>query len=248
MNNYIIIPARLNSSRLPNKILLDLQGKSVIQRVYEQCRKVKGIKGVIIAVDSLKVLEHCKKFTSDVFMTDINHQSGTDRIAEVNSRIKADIIVNVQGDEPFISPLLIEDILAAFDKNTNMVSAMHKICTVSELLNPNVVKVVVDKNNYAMYFSRSVIPLDRDNREEIFNKKKISASPYYRHLGIYGYKSRFLKEFASWPQTPLEQLEKLEQLRVIENGYKIKMVKSLKESLGIDTVEDYNKALTYFTQ
>lgn len=250
MKKIVVIPARLNSTRLPNKVLLDLNGKSVLQRVYEQCQKAQNIDEVYIATDSQKVKKVCQKFTQNIIITDEKHQSGTDRIAEAIEKINCDIVINVQGDEPFIEPSLIEDIVKSF-KNSDIVmtSAMHKISEVSELKNPNVVKVTIDNNNNALYFSRSIIPHHRDEWDALLNHHINIPSPlkFYRHLGIYGYKKDFLIKYSQMQQSYLERLEKLEQLRVLENGYKIKMIETNYNSIGIDTQEDYDKALEKYS-
>ena len=246
MKKIVVIPARLNSTRLPNKVLLDLGGKSVVQRVYEQCLKAKNIDEVYIATDSIKVKDSCLNFSNNIILTDKNHQSGTDRIAEAISDIESDIIINVQGDEPFIQPSLIDKLANSFDDNSTLMSSvMHKISKVADLKNPNVVKVTVDSSSNAIYFSRSIIPHHRDEWESLLNHHTDIPSPlrFYRHLGIYGYTKEFLIEYSQMPQSYLERIEKLEQLRVIENGYKIKMIETDYNSIGIDTQEDYIKAL-----
>jgi len=245
MKSVVIIPARLNSSRLPNKVLLDLGGKSVVQRVYEQACKAKKIDAVYIATDSQEVQEHCQSFSDNVIMTDTAHESGTDRIAQAVESLDADIVINVQGDEPFMEPRLIDALVEAFRDGVEMVSAMHQLELVEELKNPNVVKVTIDKNSDALYFSRSIIPHHRDDWESLINHHTTIPHPlkFYRHLGIYGYKREFLVEYSQMTPTYLERLEKLEQLRVLENGYRIKMVETAYQSIGIDTLEDYTKAL-----
>lgn len=246
MKAVVIIPARLNSSRLPNKVILDLHGKTVVQRVYEQCIKAKNISEVYIATDSLEVKQSCENFTKNVIMTKNTHDSGTDRIAEAIANIECDVIINVQGDEPFIQAELIEQLAHTFKKdNTQMSSAMHKIEKVAELKNHNVVKVTVDKNNNALYFSRSIIPHHRDEWDTLLNHHEMipEALIFYRHLGIYGYTKDFLLTYSKMEQSYLERLEKLEQLRVLENGYTIKMIETDYNSIGIDTIEDYHKAL-----
>lgn len=245
MKKIVVIPARLNSSRLPNKVILDLKGKTVIQRVYERCIQAKNIDEVYIATDSPKVKEVCQSFTNNIIMTKNTHESGTDRIAEAVENIDTDVIINVQGDEPFIDVDLIDILANSFDENTTMVSAMHKIHLVEELKNPNVVKVNIDKNNNALYFSRSIIPHHRDDWDALLNHHTTIPEPlkFYRHLGIYGYTKNFIKEYSNMEQTYLERVEKLEQLRVLENGYKIKMIETSYNSIGIDTKEDYEKAL-----
>lgn len=246
MKKIVVIPARLNSSRLPNKVLLELKGKTVVQRVYEQCKKATNIDEVYIATDSTKVKESCETFTSNIIMTKDTHESGTDRIAEAIENIECDVVINVQGDEPFIDPNLIDELANSFENSdTQMASAMHKIRYVDELKNHNVVKVTVDKNSEALYFSRSIIPHHRDNWESLLCHHETIPEPlrFFRHLGIYGYTKEFLLEYSKMEPTYLERLEKLEQLRVLENGYKIKMIETDYNSIGIDTQEDYKKAL-----
>jgi 3-deoxy-manno-octulosonate cytidylyltransferase (CMP-KDO synthetase) len=248
LKKIVVIPARLNSSRLPNKVLLELKDKTVIQRVYEQCLKAKNIDEVYIATDSTKVKESCKTFTSNIIMTKDTHESGTDRIAEAVLNIECDVVINVQGDEPFIDPILIDELANSFEySQTHMASAMHKIKYVDELKNHNVVKVTVDKNSEALYFSRSIIPHHRDDWESLLCHHETipEALRFYRHLGIYGYTKEFLLIYSKMEPTYLEKLEKLEQLRVLENGYKIKMIETEYNSIGIDTKEDYQKAMEF---
>ena len=244
MKKVIVIPARLDSSRLPKKVLLDLKGKTVIQRVYEQCLKVKNIDGVYIATDSSEIEEVCRSFTNHIILTKSSHQSGTDRIGEAVAGIDCDIIVNVQGDEPFIDPNLIEELVHSFDDDqVYMASAMSKIENIKDLQDPNVVKVVVDTQNNAIYFSRAPIPFPRDHQEIIQLNEQLKKHNFFRHIGIYGYQKDFLAKYIKMDQTNLEKLEKLEQLRVIENGFKIKMIEAASSLIGIDTQEDYEEAL-----
>ena len=244
MKKVIIIPARLDSSRLPKKVLLDLKGKTVIQRVYEQCLKVKNIDGVYIATDSSEIEEVCRSFTNHIILTKSTHQSGTDRIGEAVAGIDCDIVVNVQGDEPFIDPNFIEELVHSFDDDqVSMASAMSKIENIKDLQDPNVVKVVVDTQNNAIYFSRAPIPFPRDHQEIIYSNEELKKHNFFRHIGIYGYQKDFLAKYIKMEQTNLEKLEKLEQLRVIENGFKIKMIEAASSLIGIDTQEDYEEAL-----
>ena len=237
MEKVIVIPARLASTRLENKLLLDLGGKSVIQRVYEQCVKAKGFKAVYIAVDHQILQDHCLQFTDNVIMTDPNHQSGTDRIAEATLKIDTDILINVQGDEPFINPELIEALGETFsDQSVTMSSAMHLMDQVAEIEDVNNVKVVTSNKNDALYFSRLPIPYLRDQQIEP------STHKYYKHIGIYGYTKNFLLAYAEMPPSILEASEKLEQLRVLENGFSIRMIETNYKSSGIDTKEDYIRA------
>ena len=244
MKKVIIIPARLDSSRLPKKVLLDLKGKTVIQRVYEQCLKVKNVDGVYIATDSLEIKEVCETFTNHVIITKSTHQSGTDRIGEAVSAIDCDIVINVQGDEPFIEPSLIEALVNSFsNSDISMSSAMSKINNIKDLQNTNVVKVVTDLHNNALFFSRSLIPFPRDVKEISIANEMLKKYQFYRHIGIYGYRKDFLLKFVNMEQSYLEKVEKLEQLRALENGFKIKMIETDSSLMGIDTREDYEEAL-----
>ena len=244
MKKVIIIPARLDSSRLPKKVLLDLKGKTVLQRVYEQCLKVKNVDGVYIATDSIEIKEVCETFTNKVVITKSTHQSGTDRIGEAVSAIACDIVINVQGDEPFIEPSLIEALVNSFsNSDISMASAMSKINNVKDLHNTNVVKVVTDLHNNALFFSRSLLPFPRDVKEISIAKEVLEKYQFYRHIGIYGYRKDFLLKFVNMEQSYLEKVEKLEQLRALENGFKIKMIEAESSLIGIDTQEDYEEAL-----
>jgi 3-deoxy-manno-octulosonate cytidylyltransferase (CMP-KDO synthetase) len=236
MKAIIVIPARLRSTRLPNKVLLDLGGKPVIQRVYEACMQAKLHQEVWIAADSDVVFNLCKQFTPNVLMTKEEHPSGTDRIAEVASKIPCDIVVNVQGDESLFDADIIDRLITALQESD---AAMASVCapveTLDELHNPNLVKVVTDVNGYALYFSRFRIPYSRD---------KILEEPtgYKKHMGVYAYRADFLNKFIKLPVSFLEASEKLEQLRAIENGYKIKMIEVAGFEKGIDTPEDLELA------
>ncbi len=244
MNTIVIIPARLGSSRLPRKVILDICSKPMIQHVYEAAKKAKNISAVYIATDSAEVGSICKKFTSNIIMTSKKHESGTDRLAEAVKSLECDNIINVQGDEPLMDPELITQLAYTLeDENIEMVSAMHKIATTTELKSPNAVKVTVDKDSNALYFSRSIIPHHRDNWEALLNHHKTIPEPlkFFKHIGIYGYKKEFLQKYSTMEQTYLEKLEKLEQLRVLENGYKIKMIETSYEPVGVDIQEDLEK-------
>ena len=244
MKKVIIIPARLDSSRLPKKVLLDLKGKTVIQRVYEQCLKVKNVDEVYVATDSLEIKEVCETFTNQVIITKSTHQSGTDRIGEAISDIACDIVINVQGDEPFIEPSLIEALVNSFsNSDISMSSAMSKINNIKDLQNTNVVKVVTDLHNNALFFSRSLIPFPRDVKEISIANEMLKKYQFFRHIGIYGYRKDFLLKFVNMEQSYLEKVEKLEQLRALENGFKIKMIETDSSLMGIDTREDYEEAL-----
>ncbi len=216
----------------------------MVQHVFEAAKKANGIIDVYIATDSDKVRTICEKFTKNVIMTSSDHESGTDRLAEAMENLKCDNIINVQGDEPLMDSELITQLATALNsQDIVMVSAMHKIKTTAELISPNTVKVTVDKNLNALYFSRSIIPHHRDEWETLLNHHITipRALTFYKHIGIYGYKKEFLKEYSMIGQTYLEKLEKLEQLRVLENGYKIKMIETDYEPVGVDIQEDLDK-------
>jgi 3-deoxy-manno-octulosonate cytidylyltransferase (CMP-KDO synthetase) len=228
-----IIPARYSSSRLPGKPLKDICGKTMVQRVYEQVKKVSLVDKVIVATDDQRIFNKVKSFKGNVIMTSKDHKTGTDRLAEVAAKIETDIIVNVQGDEPLIKPLVIKSAIEPLltDDSLKMSTLKHLINDEEEINNPNVVKVITDKNNNAIYFSRSKIPYARNSQK--FN--------YYKHIGLYVYRSDFLLKFAEMKPTPLEIQESLEQLRVTENGYKIKVIETEYDSIGVDTEEDLDK-------
>ncbi len=250
MRAVVIIPARLHSTRLPGKVLADIAGNPMIEHVYKQSKKAKKIDEVYIATDSQEIKEACQSFTDNIIMTDISHQSGTDRIAEAAEGIGGDIVVNVQGDEPLIDPNLIDAMVTIMeaDSSVHMASAMHRIEDVSELISPDSVKVTVDTNSYALYFSRSIIPHHRDEWEALikYHDKVPSGLNFYKHIGIYAYKKQFLKKISSMQMTYLERIEKLEQLRVLENGYKIKMVQTDYVPVGVDTMSDLKRVRNIF--
>jgi 3-deoxy-manno-octulosonate cytidylyltransferase (CMP-KDO synthetase) len=231
VNSAIVIPARLQSSRLPRKVLLDICGKSLIERVYRKVEDAKKVQKIIVATDSDEVFREVKKFGGSVMMTSPDHKSGTDRVAEIVKHLEVDFVVNVQGDEPLISPDLIDNMIEMFQKDRNVVfgTAKHRI-EEDEANDSNIVKVVTDNQDNGIYFSRSRIPFHRDGGHE-----------YFQHIGIYGYRKEFLETFTKLPHGRLEEMEKLEQLRAIENGYKIKVLETDYKSIGVDTTEDYEK-------
>lgn len=237
MSIIAVIPARYASTRLAQKLLLDLGGKSVLQRTYEQASQAKLISQVVIATDDERIFKHAESFGAKVEMTSTEHQSGTDRIAELTLKNPDwQIIVNVQGDEPFINPNDIDLALEPFihDPLLQMTSLYHEITDIEEINNPNNVKVVTDLNGDAMYFSRAAIPFDRDGQMSRIARK---------HIGLYAYRRETLLLLAGLRPTTLEKTEKLEQLRAIENGIKIKMLQVCSAPIGIDTEQDYQRAL-----
>ncbi len=237
----IIIPARLESSRLPNKLLLPLGGIPIIVRV---ANIAKELDSCIVACDSSEIESVCKRNNIECIMTSKSHQSGTDRCAEVAQKLHLsddEIIINLQGDEPFIEHNVIESLMYSMKTASNSVfmASCYKNISDSNATNPNLVKVVVDSNNFALYFSRSKIPYNRDTSA---NLQDVGIG-YFGHLGIYAFRTKTLLEFCTLPKSPLEHIEKLEQLRALWNGKKILMVKVKSEFIGIDTIEDYNNAL-----
>lgn len=235
-----VIPARYASTRFPGKPLIDIGGKSMIQRVYEQCVKTSILIDVIVATDDQRIAEHVIAFGGKVMMTADTHQSGTDRCAEVVLKYdgKCDAVINIQGDEPFIDPKQIELLASAFnDESTQIATLIKKISSEEELRNPNVVKVIANKYNQAIYFSRSPIPYRRNPGVEI---------TYFKHVGIYGYRKQILAEITQLSVSNLEQAESLEQLRWVENGYKIMLKETDMETIAIDSPDDLAQVLDKF--
>jgi 3-deoxy-manno-octulosonate cytidylyltransferase (CMP-KDO synthetase) len=237
---HVLIPARLSSTRLPNKPLADIGGAPMIVRVAQQVAK-SAAKSVVVAADSLSIAQACEQAGVRCVLTRTDHVSGTDRLAEAATLLGLapdEIIVNVQGDEPFIEPELINAVanLLEADKTASMSTAAHPISLAQELGNPNVVKVVCDGQSNALYFSRACIPFDRDSTGRV-------NVPVLRHMGIYAYRVGFLKTFALLPPAPIEQMEMLEQLRALWHGHKIKVNVALFASpAGVDTLEDLLQA------
>lgn len=231
MQTLGIIPARYQSTRFPGKPLVEIDGKIMIQRVYEQASKVKGLDQIIVATDDTRIVKAVEGFGGVVELTDAGHATGTDRVAEVAERHEqANFIVNIQGDEPFIDPLQIEQIIALLQKEKAQIATLIKqISDPAMITNPDVVKVVCDSQQNALYFSRAAIPFNRDNHQQ---------NNYFKHIGLYGFSRRALLEITALPAGHLEQIEKLEQLRWLEAGWKIKVAETDRESRGIDRPED----------
>ena len=230
-----IIPARYASTRFPGKPLALIAGKPLIQHVVEQCKKAKSLSEVIVATDDTRIADAAKKFCR-VEMTRANHPSGTDRIAEVTARLACDAIVNIQGDEPLIEPSVIDAVTGALRDN-EMSTAATRIKNPGELDNPNVVKVVVNAAGCALYFSRRTIPYLREAASGSVSEQ-LAAIVFLKHLGIYGYRRETLLRLVKFPVSPLENVEKLEQLRALENGIQIAVVKVDYDSVGVDAPED----------
>ncbi len=228
-----VIPARWGSTRFEGKVLADLNGKPMVEHVWQRARQSRLLKEVIIACDDERIVKAAEKFGAKAVLTSKDHASGTDRIAQAVASVAADVIVNIQGDEPLIHHSVIDSLVTALDKDPQclMATAIKLIRTKEELENPNVVKVVIDAAGNALYFSRSVIPYDRD-------KSGIRKIKYYKHLGIYAYRRNFLLKFKNLPKSHLEHAEQLEQLRALEAGVKIKTVLTDIETIGVDTPQD----------
>jgi len=235
MKVIAVIPARLRSTRFADKVLAKDTGKFLIQHTYERACMAKLPEKVIIAADDEKVAAAAKTFGADCFLTSPDHQSGTDRIAEAVADMDVEIIVNLQGDEPEIDPANIDYLAKMLMDNPDcpMATLAAEFQTAGQVSDPNIVKVIIGRNNKAIYFSRWPIPYDREN-SGVGNVKQ-----YLRHIGIYAYRKKFLLEITALPQTPLEKTEKLEQLRAIENGYSILVGKVKHTCDGIDTPEQY---------
>lgn len=242
MNIVGIIPSRYASTRLPAKPLADICGKTMIRRVYEQTMKSSLLTHVVVATDDERIESAVRTFGGNVRMTPVEIQSGSDRIALAAKELNADIVVNIQGDEPLIDPQLIDQTIRALidDPSAVVSTAVKRTSSHQDIFNSNVVKVVMDKDCYALYFSRSPLPHVRDAKKD---EDWFAATTFYKHFGIYVYRSDFLQQYTILPQSPLEIAEKLEQLRILENGFKIKCVITEYESHPVDTVEDLQKVI-----
>jgi len=219
-----IIPARYNSSRFPGKPLAPLNGKPMLQHVYEAARRAARLHEVWVATDDERIADAVRRFGGRVVMTSPSHQSGTDRVAEAAEAVDAEIIVNIQGDQPLIAPEALDALVAAFDADADleMATLYEPIAAAGDLNDPNVAKVVIDGHGNALYFSRSPIP-------------------GFKHVGVYAFRKPFLMEFARMGPSPLEKLEKLEQLRVLESGRRIRMIRSSGSSISVETPADIGK-------
>lgn len=252
MRYVAIIPARYASTRFPGKPLAMLGGMTVIQRVYSQVSK--QMDATWVATDDQRIFDHVRSWHGNVVMTSPEHKSGTDRIEEAMEKIESagetfDVIVNVQGDEPFIQPEQIAAVCKCFDDEATQIATLgirfvpdsDKLCGTEawqRISNANSPKIVVDNNNFAMYFSRSVIPFIRGKEQQEWP----GEYPFMKHIGMYAYRRNVLKEITALPQSSLEKAESLEQLRWLQNGYKIKVGETFTETIGIDTPEDLEKA------
>lgn len=248
MNFVGIIPARYSSTRFPGKPLAILGGKPVIQHVYEKVSKV--LDDVYVATDDERIKDAVESFGGNAIMTSPNHKSGTDRIEEAVNIIekKFDVIINIQGDEPFINKTQIETIRRCFDDPETMIATLGRPFTekdsINDLENPNSPKLICDNNGFAMYFSRNIIPYIRGEEKSNW----INKFTYLKHIGLYAYRANVLSEITKLPQSSLELAESLEQLRWLQNGYRIKVGITRVETIGIDTPEDLKRAEEFITQ
>jgi len=228
----VVIPSRYASTRLPAKPLHPIAGKPLVQHVWERCARAKGIDKVIVATDDMRIAEAAFAFGAEVAMTSDKHRSGTDRVAEVAKKLKGYThIINVQGDEPLVDPTIVSKLAASLakDRKIEMITSASIFTPEDDLTNPNMVKVVLDRESNGLYFSRSLIPYVRND----------GVRPrFYRHQGIYGYTTKFLLQFVKWKPGILEQAESLEQLRALENGAKIRVVLAKHAAVSVDTPED----------
>lgn len=237
-----IIPSRYESSRFPGKPLIDINGKSMIQRVYEQASQSQLINELVVATDDDRIFNHVKSFGGNVMMTSTSHTSGTDRCGEIIKIYNNfDIVINIQGDEPLIRPEQLDDLLLSFkNSDVKIATLVKQMKDIDEVLNPNRIKVVLDKNNNGIYFSRSPIPFVA----KFETKAWLNHSKFWKHIGIYAWRADILNQLIALPKTELEKTESLEQLRWIYNGYTIKTVETKIETPNIDTPEDLEKVLS----
>ena len=235
-----VIPARYASSRFPGKALVPISGKTMLQHVWERASQARYLSSLVIATDDERIRDAAESFRGRVKMTRADHSTGTDRVAEIASGSNADIIVNIQGDEPLIDPAAIDVAILGLlnDDDAQMGTLKKRIEREREITDPNVVKVVTDRQGNAIYFSRSPIPYVRESAGE--------STAYFKHIGLYVYRREFLLGYSDMETGPLERAERLEQLRAIENGHKIRVVETEYESLGVDTPEDWEQVSALF--
>ncbi|MFH1287788.1 MAG: 3-deoxy-manno-octulosonate cytidylyltransferase [bacterium] len=242
-----VIPARYGSTRLKAKPLIDFLGKPVVQHVFEKAKLSKLLDRVIVATDNKMIFDRVIKFGGEAVMTALSHQSGTDRVSEAASKVSCDIVVNIQGDEPTITPQLIDEAIKPLleDNKVYFSTLKTKMNSIEDLLNPNIVKVITDRNDFAIYFSRLPVPYSLHSPCEACSQ---DLSYYFKHIGLYVYKKEFLLKFVSLEASDLEKRERLEQLRALEYGYKIKVVETKGDTVSIDVEEDLERARQYMSK
>jgi 3-deoxy-manno-octulosonate cytidylyltransferase (CMP-KDO synthetase) len=236
MTSVAVIPARYDSTRLPGKPLVQLAGKPMVQRVYERARMAKNISRVIVATDDQRILDAVRSFDGEAMLTRRDHRSGTERIAEIAAHVEAEVFVNVQGDEPLIEPSAIDTAVEALtsDESVSVSTICVPIRNPSDIMDPNIVKVVLDFDGNALYFSRAPIPWVRDEGAKIHAR-------HFKHLGLYVFRREALLEFPTLPPGELERLEQLEQLRFLENGYRIRVAETEFDSVSVDIPADVQR-------
>lgn len=235
-----VIPARYSSSRFEGKVLADILGKPMIQHVWERAKQSLVLDDLIIACDDERVAECANGFGAKVVFTAKAHVSGTDRISEVVNPLDVKIVINIQGDEPLIHPMMIDTVARSLleDKTVSVATIMKRIEDHKEINDPDVVKVVVDKDSFALYFSRASIPFHAHNSE-------VKSPVYFKHIGLYGYTKDFLFTYRNLPISDLEKIERLEQLRVLQEGFRIKVIETKYETIGVDTPQDLEKVIKH---
>jgi 3-deoxy-manno-octulosonate cytidylyltransferase (CMP-KDO synthetase) len=239
-----VIPARLASRRLERKALREIAGKSMLARVYEAVAASQLVSETVVATDAAEIMEHCRQRGIPARLTSPAHRSGTDRVHEVAAVVPADVYINVQGDEPLARPEHLDVLVRLMQQPGVVVGTLKTACAAADIDNPNAVKVVCDAAGRALYFSRSTIPFDRDGgRQPGSPAKAVPALAgdevrYFKHLGFYAYRQRALDDFCSWPESPLERAERLEQLRFLENGVAVHVAETPFDTVGVDTEED----------
>jgi 3-deoxy-manno-octulosonate cytidylyltransferase (CMP-KDO synthetase) len=239
MKFICVIPARYGSTRFPGKPLADISGSPMIEWVYKRAVRAQLFEKILVATDDQRIVQAVRKFGGLAELTPSDLPSGTDRVAFLARKIKADVYVNLQGDEPLISPRLLTEVCTPYsERKVVMTTAVKQIDSPDELTDPNLVRVVMDNRGDALYFTRAVIPFVRDDRDQ---RNWFQRYPFYKHIGIYTYRRNFLLHFSTLAPGSLEQVEKLEQLRVLENGYKIRTVITQSDSMSVDTAEDLQR-------
>ena len=241
-----VIPARYQSSRFPGKPLADIGGKSMIQRVYEQCQKSRALDDVVVATDDQRISDHVNAFGGQALMTSAAHQSGTDRCMEALTlaKISYDFVINIQGDEPFIDPALIDQLAGLLKEDIDLASLATTTQSLDAILDKDKTHVVFDKDQYALYFSRESIP----HIKNINHQEWVAHNLHYIHLGIYAYRTDVLNQLTKLPKSSLEEAESLEQLRWLQNGYRIKLGLTDKVSHGVDKPEDIERLLALYAE
>ncbi|MDO8282795.1 MAG: 3-deoxy-manno-octulosonate cytidylyltransferase [Thermodesulfovibrionia bacterium] len=245
-----IVPARFNATRFPGKPLALLNGKPIIQHVYEQTVRAGLVSKTYVATDDKRIYDTVTGFGGEALMTSGTHATGTDRVAEAAAGLECDIVVNVQGDEPFIRPVMIDSLVEMMlkDSRASIGTLAKKITDIQEVLSPHVVKVVMDDDGFALYFSRSPIPYHRDEWAGLDSIRMSGSISIYKHIGIYAFKKTDLFKFTGLGESSIEMIERLEQLRALNSGMKIKVKETIYDTLGIDTADDLKRAEEWLRQ